>query len=205
MILNECIFVTLGPSNISHYSNMGYNLPIEKDKKGRNRVIREKKLKVKIKDLPRTSNVKVQVKCEDCGNVRSVQYNTLVGRKNSQYLKTGETLCSHCANSRMSGENSPVYKHGNILYPQYRNNARRRKIDFNLSVDEFETLTPGRCHYCGDESKGIDRIDSEKGYYYSNCVSCCSQCNFIKNNTPQNEFISKIVSMYETFKKNNLI
>lgn len=205
MITQDYIEVKLGAANISHYKSKGYLLQTEKDNKGRIRVKKEIPLNIKVEDLPRTSNIKVEVECEDCGKKRLVQYNTLAGRENSQYLKTGETLCSKCANNRMSGKNSPVYKHGNILYPQYRNNAKRRNIEFNLSVNEFESLTPSICHYCGSESRGIDRIDSTKGYFMDNCVPCCTQCNFIKNNTPQKEFISKIVAMYNTFKKNKLI
>jgi len=63
----------------------------------------------------KTSGIKVKVKCEDCGKERYIEYYSLAGRVNSQFLKTGETLCSKCANSRMSGKNSPAYKHGNIL------------------------------------------------------------------------------------------
>lgn len=204
MILIDEIKVKLASANISHYRAKGYNIPIGKDKKGRDRVIKEQPIIVKVKDLPRTANIKIPVKCEDCGSERLIQYSTINARKNSKYLETGETLCSDCANSRMSGENSPVYKHGNILYPQYRNNARRRNIEFELSVKEFESLIPGECYYCGEESKGIDRVSSSKGYFIANCVSCCSQCNFIKNNTPQDLFVKKIKAMYKTFLKNGL-
>lgn len=205
MIINEFSQVGISGSNMKWLMSKGYIMPTTTDKRGRVSVKKGTKISVKTIDLLPKTSVEVQVMCEDCGEIRTIQYNTLAGRKNSQYLKTGETLCSKCANTRMSGINSHVYKHGNILYPQYRNNAKRRGIEFDLSVKEFETLIPGNCNYCGEKSNGIDRVYSDIGYKIENCVPCCAQCNFIKNNTPPDLFIKKIVNMYNTFKKNGLI
>lgn len=205
MILDEFSIVGVSGSNMNWLKSKGYEIPTRIDNRGRLCAKKGVKIKVKVSDLLPKTSILVSVKCEDCGVERVVQYNTLVGRKNSQYLINGETPCSKCANHRMSGTNSPAYKHGNILWPQYRNNARRRGIEFNLTTVDFEKLVPGKCFYCGEKSNGIDRIDSNMGYDMINCVPCCTQCNFIKNNTPQDMFVKKIVAMYETFKKNGLI
>lgn len=137
MILDKIVKVSLGPMNIKYYESLGYNIPYDLDSRKRKRVNKKEGLFVFIKDIPLTSPVIVNVMCEDCKKERKIQYGTLAGRGNSSYLKNGETLCSNCANSRMSGEKSGAYKHGNILYPMYRNNAKRRGISFELSVSDF--------------------------------------------------------------------
>jgi hypothetical protein len=205
MILDKQIIVPLGAKNIKYYESLGYQIPYGIDKKKRRRVEKEKGLLVYVKDIPITSPVLVNVNCEDCGAERKVQYGTIVGRLNSSFHKNGETLCSSCANSRMSGENSAAYIHGNSLYPMYRNNARRRGISFDLDVKEFEALIPSNCYYCSDKSNGIDRWNSNLGYTINNCVPCCKECNFLKNNTNPDLFIERIKKMYNTLKIKGLI
>jgi len=201
MILEKEIKIKLGPKNIEYYKNLGYVLPIGKDKRNRYRIEKEKGLLVKIEDLPISSNVKITVQCEDCGQQRYVPYCTLEYRKNSSFNKNGETLCSSCANKRMSGKNSGVYKHGNPLYSFYRNSANKRNINFDLSIDDFKNLTPSTCYYCEQPSNGIDRWNSDIGYIKDNCVPCCGKCNWLKNNTPPKEFISLIEKIYNSLKK----
>ena len=47
---------------------------------------------------------------------------------------------------------------------------------------------------------GIDRLDSSKPYEVDNCVSCCSKCNYMKQDNTEQEFIDQIKKIY-----NNLI
>ena len=192
MIKDTKVLVGLGSKNIEYYKKLGYVLPTGKDSRGRTRIIKENGLWVDIKDLPSSSNVKVTVICDDCGEERKVCYSTLDYRKNSSYNKNGETLCTKCANKRMSGENSGAYIHGNSQYSFYKHNAKRRNIMFELTIDEFEKSVPNNCFYCDEPSKGIDRWDSTIGYVSHNCLPCCSHCNFIKNNTDPQIFIDKI-------------
>lgn len=75
-------------------------------------------------------------------------------------------------------------------------NAMLRKILFTLTEEEFETLVIQPCYYCGFYSKhkfiGIDRIDNNKGYISSNCLSACKMCNMIKNADHPNAFLDKV-------------
>ena len=82
---------------------------------------------------------------------------------------TGE--CKKC--SSQSKENR---------YNIYKKNAIRRNIDFQLTKEEFYAITSQPCHYCGDlhNYNGVDRIESNKGYYVNNCVPCCEYCNKMK-------------------------
>jgi hypothetical protein len=82
------------------------------------------------------------------------------------------------------------------LMRQYKSNAARRSIEFNLSEIEVRTLTKLKCSYCGVEPRqimqsedsngsyiynGIDRVDSTKGYFIDNCVPACKTCNKAKS------------------------
>lgn len=191
--------------HLLYYKNKGYDLPYAKDSRGRTGVRRGSRIEVLTEDLPKFSQVKIKYQCDDCGNIKEVNAQTILGRKNSQYNKTGETICNRCANKRMSGENSGAYKHGSKRYPEYRNNARKRNINFGLTVDDFEEIVKLPCHYCGGFSidrfensrgNGIDRKNSDEDYSINNCVPCCRTCNFIKNSIPYVDFITYIRNVY---------
>jgi hypothetical protein len=85
---------------------------------------------------------------------------------------------------------------------EYKSSAKKRNIDFKLNDDKCFELFNGKCHYCSDFNKinGIDRIDSNKCYEDENCVSCCKQCNHMKNDTNQEIFI-KLCEHIATFNK----
>ena len=86
----------------------------------------------------------------------------------------------------------------NLLYSIYKENcAGKRKLEWSLTKEQFRKLTKGDCDYCGIEPRqimlrsgmngsyvynGVDRKDNLKGYTFSNCVSCCKQCNLAKSN-----------------------
>lgn len=87
----------------------------------------------------------------------------------------------------------------------YCRGARVRGLAFELTEDECEELFTSLCHYCGTPptmgkvyvrqrdkqavaQNGIDRVDNSVGYIRSNCVSCCSHCNFAKRDMGIGEF-----------------
>jgi hypothetical protein len=81
----------------------------------------------------------------------------------------------------------------------YKRGANYRNIQWDLTDEEFASFWNKECYYCGDEIKtvGIDRIDSTKGYDINNTVPCCTQCNIIKMDYTQHEFLTKIKQIYE--------
>ena len=46
---------------------------------------------------------------------------------------------------------------------------------------------------------GVDRRDNSLGYILNNCVSCCSSCNFAKNNKTEEEFLIWAQNFKENF------
>ena len=105
----------------------------------------------------------------------------------------------------------------NLVYRHYKQNAKKRSLEYRLSIDDFKKLISGNCFYCGYEPtlskfvssspnrrdrelvcNGIDRVNSEHGYSSDNCVSCCSICNRAKSDLSVEEFqnwIEKIVRL----------
>ena len=77
-------------------------------------------------------------------------------------------------------------------YSEYKTNAKRRDLEFNLTLEEFKTFWQKDCSYCGDPiiTVGIDRIDSNKGYILENTISCCKICNLMKNKYDADFFLS---------------
>jgi hypothetical protein len=93
-------------------------------------------------------------------------------------------------------------------YETYKNNSiNNRKIDFELSEDEYNELKKEPCYLCGipyeykRHINGIDRINSDIGYIIDNCKACCYSCNYMKNNYDYDIFINKLLKIYEKHKE----
>ena len=104
----------------------------------------------------------------------------------------------------------------NALYLRYKYSVsyRRKKLIFDLSIEDFARLTSSPCFYCKTEPfqiympkgsngsylyNGLDRIDSEKHYTADNVVPCCKICNRAKNDMSQKDFFDwllKISNIY---------
>jgi len=105
------------------------------------------------------------------------------------------------------------------LFGNYRNNATKKDIPFNLTNEEMENMFSSKCFYCGRMPyrtiqkkncyghyicNGIDRKDNFKGYTIENCVSCCIECNFIKNKYHIDDFIKLVRMIYDNTKSLSL-
>lgn len=102
----------------------------------------------------------------------------------------------------------------NLVLRHYKSNAKKRSLEFLLSLDEFKVFIFGSCFYCGTKPSlskfttsqenrrdrelsynGVDRINSNLGYRVDNCVSCCHICNRAKSDLSVEEFKSWIASL----------
>ena len=88
-------------------------------------------------------------------------------------------------------------------YRDYILRSTKKEYEFNLTIEEFDTLKTYNCYYCGKEPSeehhnGIDRFDNNIGYNLENCVSCCRECNQMKITMSFDDFIDtcKRVSQY---------
>ncbi len=145
------------------------------------------------------SNHRIIWNCEcSCGNVCEVS--------GSDLMRSHTTSCG--CNRRKEYGYAAMIK----VLTDYKRHAKIKNINFDLSEDEFIFLTKQNCHYCGCEPSqisnkidsngeyiynGIDRVNQDEGYTIDNCVSCCSECNYMKNTQSQDGFLSMVKRIYE--------
>lgn len=153
-------------------------------------------------------------KC-DCGTIRDIFIDSITQQKSKscgcyyKELKEKERLPDRIASV-------------NTKYSQYKNSANKRKINFELTIEEYDNLIHGNCFYCGAGPKirnfkrktssynypmnGIDRVNNNEGYTVKNSVSCCDTCNRAKLDHDLKYFlnwIKKVSDNIDSIKKHN--
>ena len=120
---------------------------------------------------------------------------------NSQKISTNRG-CNNCGICPKREKRKNGYE---VLYKSYQYSAKKRKLEFNLKIEEFIETVTKNCYYCGMEpslrdnerkilsiyTNGIDRLNNTKGYLKDNCVPCCPTCNLMKLNLTEEVFIEK--------------
>lgn len=101
MLLTKELEVLLHPRNMKYYEGLGYNIPkIKGEKWGKIITPKGTKIKVKIEDLMKGSNLKIEYLCDYCKeNIISVPYYEYYSR-----IKKGETkdCCKQCIGKKVS-------------------------------------------------------------------------------------------------------
>jgi hypothetical protein len=114
------------------------------------------------------------------------------------------TYCKECCKLKNRGRVFRKTHSITAVYGNYIRGAKVRGIPFELDINDVGTLIHADCYYCKrfpKEVNGIDRFDNTKGYTTDNCVPCCSDCNYLKNNTSPEEFAQWILDLYPWAKK----
>lgn len=159
---------------------------------------------ISVSDIQNNGDLKVLCMCK-CGIQKDISLNKII--------KNETMSCGCVGRSNVKISNSKEYGRSafNSIYNEYKCGAKRRGLLFNLSKDEFRTITSKNCHYCGEEPSkiytpksnngsfiynGIDRVDSSIGYIPSNIVSCCSMCNYMKRTSSIDEFKQRIIKIF---------
>ena len=105
----------------------------------------------------------------------------------------------------------------------YKYSAKKRGIKFRLTFVQLKELISQNCHYCdnapvhkpvrtvknknislegrGIVANGIDRKNNKIGYIINNCVPCCPDCNFMKQDMDIGQFLNKIIQIYGNLPK----
>lgn len=67
-------------------------------------------------------------------------------------------------------------------YMRSKTNARTRKKEWTITLDEFAHLISLPCTYCPasvaeETGSSLDRKDNDRGYHIDNVNTCCKNCN----------------------------
>ena len=134
--------------------------------------------------------------CE-CGTLKIIMGSAMI---------SGNTKSCGCYSSEFKKERNLLPDNLGVkrqIILQYKRHAKGRGIYFDISEEDFIYLLDKNCNYCdsvpsnikttknfksGFLYSGVDRIDSSKEYSKSNCVPCCSVCNYAKSNMSIKKF-----------------
>lgn len=174
--LDEYIEVPLGTRNDKIFQSLGYDIPKRKDKWG-NYTSSGFTLKVKVSELPKSSNYFVNYGCDECGKNLRIKLNDY---KNHNH--NGKYYCVLCsAKIFNSGERSGRWKKDKTMeeriigreYPEYREFIRKV-----LARDKYT------CQCCGNkkatmEVHHLDGYDwcKEKRTDTTNGITLCESCH----------------------------
>ena len=92
-------------------------------------------------------------------------------------------------------------------------NPNHRNIYWDLTFEQWSELVQKNCYICGSapvlrEGKlhetigqkvplnGLDRIDNDVGYTYTNVKTCCSTCNYMKHKLSNDMFMKHIEKIW---------
>lgn len=124
------------------------------------------------------------------------------------HLRTNNTKSCGCLKLEKSYEHDQTDETlTRRLLKTYLYNAKRRGVNFALTLKNFKKIIHSPCHYCSilpnkvltrkDNAdhgirliyNGIDRMDNFKGYTLKNSVPCCEICNRAKSTLTYEEFL----------------
>ena len=144
-------------------------------------------------------------KC-DCGQTKEVR---------TTNLKNGFVQSCGCLNQRGLPKGESGARH---LYRHYVFSAKRRKIPFNISLENFKILTSKNCTYCDTPPlkivksydaksshsfyhyNGLDRINPSRGYTLDNVEPCCTICNIMKWTFSKEDFLGHLIKILKVQK-----
>lgn len=125
--------------------------------------------------------------CRKCSRIKSKKYyeknRNKIKKKYNKYKKYKYNKAYREKNRDKILEKQKEYAKSSFgKFQQYRRNALKRGIFFNISYEKFCLFWEKPCFYCGMPIKNIsiDRIHNQVGYVFNNCVSCCEICNRLK-------------------------
>jgi|694.fasta_scaffold128163_2 hypothetical protein len=86
-------------------------------------------------------------------------------------------------------------------YKSYKYRANKKNYQFELTLENFNNIRNNPCYICNkynnnEHQNGIDRINNNIGYIIGNCLSCCANCNYMKNSYTIYEVINKLYQIW---------
>ena len=186
MILSNEIEITI-TNNYKYYEKLGYIIPKYKNKDGKIVAKIGEKIKVKIKDLPKSSQIKIKIKCDN-PNCNKGEYEVSYEKYNRHIRDGDKYYCRKCACKLFnSGKNN--YRWKNDLTYEEREESKQRNLnpkyhDFVLKVLSRDNYTCRCCETkidaevgCGVHHLNGYNWDKEHRYDETNGITLCKNCH----------------------------
>lgn len=176
MLITKEVEITINYNNYKHYQNLGYPINTYIDKKGK-LIVKRSKIIVNTKDLSKTSNVKVEICCDACGESKFVTYFRYCNHNHD-----GKTYCIHCSGKILrSGENHVKW---NSVITQEEREISRNYPEYIEFIKRILARDKEICYCCGKKSKNPE-VHHLNGYNWcvegrlddTNAVVLCPNCH----------------------------
>jgi len=191
MILDKEVEVILYSHNINYYEIKGYDIPRKKNKYNIITVPRKSKIKVKIKDLQKSSNVLVDWQCEECGKIEKRSFNNCrklckscsskgelsrswnggtskpVCLECGKRISFGSSNCKPCRAKKIIGRNNPNY---NPNLSRDERILKRKEEGYSVwrnNVKYRDKYTCQKCNYVGYKNDGVMVAHHMSSYRYN--------------------------------------
>ena len=174
MLITREVEICLNGRNIKHFQNLGYYIPKEIDKYGKNSTPRGTTIIVNTKDLKNNSNVKVDVKCDNNSCNKIIK--NLPFKVYNKYIKNGKYYCHNCAIKLFGVEKSKSAKLINSI-PFAQCGIDNLGEDFLEKYWDYEKndVSPWDISY--GSKKMVYLFCQEKSYHGSYPIRCNSFTN----------------------------
>lgn len=178
-LISTEVEVILNGSNIKYYENLGYEIPRYNNVNNKLVVKKRTKIKVKISDLQKNSNVYVDVKCDCCNKEYSMKYYDY-----TKYNHNGSTYCSKCSHTVLnSGSNS---KNWNPNITEEERVIKRNYPEYKELVKKVMSRDEYTCQVCRTKSDSNLEVHHLDGYNWckekrtdeTNCITLCHNCHY---------------------------
>ena len=176
MLITKEVEITINNNNYKHYQNLGYPIETFINKQGKLSV-RRNKILVKVDDLLKNSNAKVEICCDVCRRHKFVTYQRYYNHNHN-----GKTYCIHCyASVFCSGCNNI---HWNPYLTQEERENGRNYPEYMEFVKRISSRDNGVCYCCGEKRKNTE-VHHLNGYNWcvegrtddTNAVTLCPNCH----------------------------
>lgn len=170
ILITKEVEIRLNSSNIKHYENAGYDIPREKDKRGRLKVAMKIKLLVKVEDLPSFSHTLVNIECDGCGKLlEGVQW----GNYKTYVKEDGKYYCKKCGISSFEKWVS--------FYEWCYNNLSKEDADKILERWDYDLNIDKHGKQINPKDISIGSLGfNNKGYWFK-CLNNSKHCSELKS------------------------
>lgn len=170
--------------NVHFYENIGYEIPKYKDRSNQLRVKKGTRIVVKVTDLPIQSAIKIQYKCESCGETYTTKY--------SRYLNNVNDICKPCNMKKVATDIMSLSKKSGEFHPRFNPNLTDEEREKGRHYAEYQIWRASvfeecsyTCQCCGDSNGGNLIAHHLNGWHWCkderfadyNGVTLCELCH----------------------------